>query len=429
MAQENELEYRFVSDMVDTLTDSDIRKIAGLIGKKIQAGEKIFNLTIGDFNPKVFPVPEEFKEEVYKAYKDNQTNYPPIVGEPILRKVLSKFIKERENLDYTPDEFLIAGGGRPLIFTYFQACVNAGETVIFPVPSWNNNYYAHIVRSNIITLETRPEVDFMPLADMLKPHIKDAAVVSMCSPLNPTGTVLQEDNLKNICNLILEENARRKKSGIKPVYLIYDQIYWLLTYGDTKHFNPVKINPEMRKYTLFVDGMSKAFAGTGIRVGWGFGDDEVITKMKSIFSHMGAFPPKPEQIAASKYLSNDGWVDAYLKNFKKEVTARLGGFYKGFMMLKNKGYRVNAIAPQAAIYLTVQIDLLGMVKPDGKKIEKTEDITGYILDDAKVGLVPFSAFGSLENPTWYRLSVGTCTMEDVDKVIENLEVSLAKLKN
>ena len=73
-----------------------------------------------------------------------------------------------------------------------------------------------------------------------------------------------------------------------------------------------------------------------------------------------------------------------------------------FKAIKNKGYKVDAIAPQAAIYLTVQIDLLGMVKPDGKKIEKTEDITNYILDDAKIGLVPFSAFGSFENPTWYR---------------------------
>lgn len=428
MARENEMNYRLVSDMVDTLTDSDIRKIAGKISKKIQAGEKVFNLTIGDFNPKVFPVPAEFAEEVYKAYKENATNYPPIVGEPVLRNVLSRFISEREKLDYSPDEFLVAGGGRPLIFTYFQACINSGESVIFPVPSWNNNYYAHIVRSNMITLETKPEDNFMPLSEMIKPHIKQAALISMCSPLNPTGTVLQKDNLKNICNIILEENARRKKAGIKPVYLIYDQIYWLLTYGDTEHFNPVSLEPEMRKYTLFVDGMSKAFAGTGIRVGWGFGDDEVITKMKAIFSHMGAFPPKPEQIAASRYLANDEWVNSYLGNFKKEITERLDGFYKGFLMLKNKGFKVDAIAPQAAIYLTVQIDLLGMTKQDGKKIENTEDITNYILEDAKIGLVPFTAFGSLQNPTWYRLSVGTCTMEDVDKVIASLENSLSKLK-
>jgi len=428
MTREIEKEVRKVSDMVDTLTDSDIRIIAGLINKKIQAGDKIFNLTIGDFNSKVFPVPAEFVEEVYKAYRDNQTNYPPITGEPALRKVLSKFTLERENLNYSPEEFLVGGGGRPLIFTYYVACVNQGEKVVFPVPSWNNNYYAHIVSSNIVTVETRPENNFMPLAEMIKPHIKEAALISMCSPLNPTGTVLQKDNLQNLCNLILEENARRKQIKMKPVYLIYDQIYWLLTYGETKHYNPVSLEPEMRKYTLFVDGMSKAFAGTGIRIGWGFGDDEIITKMKAIFSHMGAFPPKPGQIAASKFLANDGWVDAYLSNFKNEITLRLNGFYKGFMMLKNKGYKVDAIAPQAAIYLTVQINIIGMTKPDGKKIEKTEDITNYLIDDAKVGLVPFSAFGSKENPTWYRLSVGTCTLEDVDMIIMNLENSLSKLK-
>ncbi|MCX7834157.1 MAG: aminotransferase class I/II-fold pyridoxal phosphate-dependent enzyme [Ignavibacteria bacterium] len=427
MSNQNTNTYRILSDMVDSLTDSDIRKIAGLINKKINQGEKIFNLTIGDYNPKVFPIPQEFTKEVYNAYLEGHTNYPPIVGEAELRKTLSKFILERENLEYSPDEFLVGGGGRPLIFTYFISCVNPDETVVFPVPSWNNNYYAHIVKAKMVIIETRPEENFMPMAELIKPFIKDASIIAMCSPLNPTGTVLQKENLTNLCNLILEENTRRKKINVKPVYLMYDQIYWLLTYKNYKHYNPVEINPEMRKYTLFVDGMSKYFAGTGIRVGWGFGDDEVITKMKALFSHMGAFPPKPEQIAASRYLANKEWVDSYINNFKEEVSKRLFKFYDGFMNLKSKGYKVNAIEPQAAIYLTVQFDLIGMKKPDGKIIESTEDITAYLLDEAKVGLVPFSAFGSLNNPTWYRLSVGTCTLDEVSEILYNLESCLSKL--
>ncbi len=419
--------FQLVSDMVDTLTDSDIRKIAGLINKKISQGEKIFNLTIGDFNPKVFPVPQEYANEVYNAYRERFTNYPPIVGEPELRKTLSKFIYDRENLEYSPDEFIVGGGGRPLIFTYFISCVNPDEMVVFPVPSWNNNYYAHIVKAKMVLIETKPEDNFMPLAESIKPFVKDSSIIAMCSPLNPTGTVLQKENLSHLCDIILEENQRRKKLNIKPLYLMYDQIYWLLTYKNYQHYNPVSINPEMRKYTLFVDGMSKYFAGTGIRVGWGFGDDEVITKMKALFSHMGAFPPKPEQMAAARYLANKEWVDNYINNFKEEVSKRLFKFYDGFMNLKSKGYKVNAIEPQAAIYLTVQFDLFGLKKPDGKAIQSTEDITNYLLDEAKVGLVPFSAFGSLNNPTWYRLSVGTCTFEEVSEILYNLEKALSKL--
>lgn len=427
MNNKNTNDFRLVSDMVDSLTDSDIRKIAGQINKKINQGEKVFNLTIGDFNPKVFPVPQEYANEVYNAYRERHTNYPPIVGEPELRKTLSKFISEREKLEYSPDEFIVGGGGRPLIFTYFISCVNPDETVVFPVPSWNNNYYAHIVKAKMVIIETRPEDNFMPLAESIKPFIRDASIIAMCSPLNPTGTVLQKDNLSHLCELVLEENDRRKKLNIKPVYLMYDQIYWLLTYKNYEHYNPVSLYPEMRKYTLFVDGMSKYFAGTGIRVGWGFGDDEVITKMKALFSHMGAFPPKPEQIAAARYLANKEWVDSYINNFKEEVSKRLFKFYDGFMALKSKGYKVDAIEPQAAIYLTVQFDLIGLKKPDGKVIQSTEDITAYLLDEAKVGLVPFSAFGSLNNPTWYRLSVGTCTLEEVSEILYNLENCLSKL--
>ncbi len=413
--------------MAETLIGSEIIRLAGEIKEKIKRGEKIHNLTIGDFDPQIFSIPDELNTEIINAYNAKQTNYPPANGIPELRKTVSEFLYEREGLYYSPEEILIAAGARPLIYATYQTLVHPGDKVIFPVPSWNNNHYTHLSHAKPVYIKTQPQNNFMPTADEIKPFIKEASLISLCSPLNPSGTAFKEDDLKGICDLVVEENNRRGENR-KPVYLLYDQIYWVLTFGATKHFDPVSLNPEMRNYTIFIDGISKSFAATGVRVGWSFGPNRVVDKMKSILSHLGAWAPKAEQVAVSKYLANKKQVDGYLSNFKNEVQTRLDGFYNGFMSLKEEDFKVNAIAPQAAIYLTVQFGLHGMKKENGGVLQTTKDITKYILEDAKVAIVPFYAFGDSEDSTWYRLSVGTCRVEDVEKVIENLRNALRKLK-
>jgi aspartate aminotransferase len=416
-----------VSQMAETLIASEIIKLAGEINEKIKQGEQIHNLTIGDFDPKIFPIPKELEEEIIKAYSNHETNYPPADGLLETRKAVSNFIKERESIEYNPvTEILISAGARPLIYATFQTIVQPGDTVVFPVPSWNNNHYTHLSHAHKIEIRTKAENHFMPTASEIKPHLKDASLIALCSPLNPTGTTFTKKDMTDICELILEENNSRGEDQ-KPVYLMYDQIYWILTYGDTEHYNPVSIFPEMKNYTIFIDGLSKAFAATGVRVGWSLGPARVIGKMKSILSHLGAWAPKAEQVATANYLARISEVNNYIENFKTEVHNRLEGFYNGFMELKKEGYKVDAIAPQAAIYLTVQFDLHGSKKEDGTVLANTKDITKYLLEEARVAIVPFYAFGDDEDSTWYRLSVGTCKLEEVNKVIESLRNALKKL--
>lgn len=416
-----------VSHMAETLIASEIIKLAGEINEKIKNGEQIFNLTIGDFDPKIFPIPQELEDEIIKAYKEHATNYPPADGLLETRKAVSEFIEEREGLHYDPaTEILMSAGARPLIYATYQTLVQPGDTILFPVPSWNNNHYAHLSHAKKIEIKATPENHFMPTASDIKPHLKNAALVALCSPLNPTGTVFSKTDLTEICEAIIEENNSRGENE-KPVYLMYDQIYWVLTYGDTMHYNPVTLVPEMKNYTIFIDGLSKAFAATGVRVGWSFGPAKVIGKMKSILSHLGAWAPKAEQLATSRYLARKGDVDNYLEGFKEQVHARLDGFYNGFMSLKEEGYKVDAIAPQAAIYLTVQFKLHGMKKADGTVLATTKDITKYLLEEAHVAIVPFYAFGDSDNSSWYRLSVGTCRLEEVNKAVESLRRALEKL--
>ena len=415
-----------VSRLAETLTGSEIIKLAGEVNEKIKKGEKIFNLTIGDFNPKLFPIPKELKQEIVHAYENDETNYPSAEGMLELRQSVSHYLKRKSGLDYSSSQIVIAAGARPLIYSIFRAVVDGGDMVVFPVPSWNNNHYSHLTDAKPVFIEAKPENNFMPTASDLKPWLSKATLISLCSPQNPTGTTFTKPQLEEICDLILEENKKRDPEQ-KPLYLLYDQIYWSLTHGTTKHYDPVSLRPEMRDYTIFVDGISKSLAATGVRVGWTFGPQKVVDKMKSILGHIGAWAPKAEQMATAKYLLQDKQVDTFLEEMKTKVSDRLSAFYKGFTDLKKEGYKVDAIAPQAAIYLTVQFALHGEKTATGEVLATTKDVTRYLLNEAKIALVPFYAFGTSEKSNWYRLSVGTCKTEDIDSIISGVRTALKKL--
>ncbi len=415
-----------VSKTAQNLIGSEIIKLAGEIKEKIKQGEKIHNLTIGDFDPKVFPIPTELRDEIIKAYQSGETNYPEANGVLELRKAVSGYLKNFGGLDYTPDQILVSGGARPLIYSIFQTLIDEGDTVIFPVPSWNNNHYTYLSKAKSIVIETKSENNFMPTAAELEPYIQGATLIAICSPLNPAGTIFTKKDLEGICDLILAENARRQP-GQKPLYLMYDQIYWALTFGDAVHYDPVNLRPQMRHYTVFVDGMSKAFAATGVRVGWSFGPPLIIDKMKAILTHIGAWAPKAEQVASAKYLENQDSVKDYIQEIRNRVERRLVGFHSGFQQLKSEGFEVDSISPQGAIYLTVKFGIHGQTTQSGEVLESTKDVTKYLLDEAKIALVPFYAFGSSSESAWYRLSVGTCQSESIEPMIQSLRSALTKL--
>ena len=413
--------------MAETLIGSEIIKQANDVNEKIKKGEKIFNLTIGDFDPKVFPIPTALLNEIVDAYKSGHTNYPMANGMPDLRKAVSNFIRKYQQLDYSPDEILISGGSRPLIYAVYKTLIDAGDKVVFPVPSWNNNHYCHLSGAQAVMVETTADNNFMPTAAQLKPFIKDARMLALCSPLNPTGTVFSKEALEEICLMVIEENKRRIGTD-KPLYIMYDQVYSVLCFGENKHYDPVSLFPELREYTVCIDGISKAFAATGVRVGWAFGPDYIVSKMKSILSHVGAWSPKAEQVATAKFLEDENAVNHFLQSFLQGIEDRLHGFYQGFLSLRAEGYKVDVISPQAAIYLTVQFDLFGMKTASGKIISTTQDITDFLCDEAKIAIVPFSSFGSKESNTWYRLSVGVARIEEIPVIIEQLRSALGNLK-
>ena len=142
-----------VSKLAENIIGSEIIKLAGEVNEKIKQGEKIYNLTIGDFNPNVFPIPTELKDLIVDEYNANQTNYPPADGMLELRTAVSNLLNKRCALNYSPSEILIAGGARPIIYSIFRTLVDKGDTVIFAVPSWNNNHYSYLNDANMVVIE------------------------------------------------------------------------------------------------------------------------------------------------------------------------------------------------------------------------------------------------------------------------------------
>lgn len=415
-----------VSEMAQGLVGSEILKVAAEIRARIAAGERIVNLTVGDYRPDLFPIPEALRAAVLDAYARNQTNYPPSDGVPELRQAVARFYRDRLGLDYPVASVVIASGVRPVLYCTFRTFLDAGDTLLFPVPSWNNNHYAWLCGAKPRAVVAGPDVHFLPTAEMLAPHLPEARVLTLNSPLNPAGTCYSEAELERIVGLVLDENARREDAGRDPLVLLYDMVYWMLTFGDTRHVTPVGIDPRMRPYTVFTDGISKGFAATGLRVGWVVGPESCMKPLSDILGHVGAWAPRPEQIATARFLADDAAVDTFVADLRGRLSASLGKLHAGFEAMRRDGYPVRSIPPMGAIYLSTRLDLLGR-RFGGRTLATNEDIRQFLLAEAGVAVVPFQAFGLREDTGWFRLSVGALPAEDLDRLFPALRGALDRL--
>lgn len=416
-----------VSSMAAGIVGSEILKIAADIRVLVAKGEKICNLTVGDFNPKQFPIPELLRDGIIAAYNANETNYPPSNGMPELRAAVQRFYARDLGLEVPLDSILVCGGARPIIYGVYRTVVDPGDVVVFPLPSWNNNHYVQMTGAKGVAVKCQAETRFLPTRESILASLPEARLVCLNSPLNPTGTAMSREMLTGISEAILSENHAREKAGKRPVFLMYDQIYWMLTAEGTTHFTPPGVAPEMARYTIFVDGISKAFAATGVRVGWAVGPVDVITRMSSILGHIGAWAPRAEQLATAKLLDDGPAIAAYLAQIKGGIVSRLSVLHEGFQALKAQGLPVESLSPEGAIYLTVRVAPFGKKTPDGATLSTNEDVRRMLLDRAGVGVVPFQAFGYPGDDGWFRLSVGAVSLQEIKDALPRIGETLRAL--
>ena len=415
-----------LSGLARGVVGSEILKIAGQIRALKAKGEAICNLTVGDFDPLQFPVPNELLEGTRAALAEGHTNYPPSDGVLVLREALVRFYEREFGLAYPVESVLIAGGARPLLYGAYLTLLDPGDTVVYPVPSWNNNHYAYLSGARAVEIPVEASSNFFPTAEQLAGPLREARLLIINSPQNPTGTVIDREELRKIAQLVVDENARRATTGARPLFFLFDQVYWKLTFGDVVHLTPVQLVPEVAPYTILLDALSKSFCATGLRVGWGFMPPAVRKRMADILGHVGAWAPKPEQVATAALLEMPEVMRTYQNGMKAKVKERLDGLHHGFMAMKRDGFPVDAIAPQGAIYLSARFDLLGK-SIKGRTITTNEEIRRLLLEAAGLAIVPFQAFGLKADSGWFRLSVGAVSMADIQGAFPRLRGLLSDI--
>ena len=409
-----------------SLKGSEILRIAAEIRARLAAGERICNLTVGDFDPRQFRIPKLLEEATIEAIRKGETNYPPGSGMPVLREAVCRFYENSLGLSYPLESVLITTGSRPGVYGTYRTLVGEGERVIFGVPSWNNNYYTHMVGGQAVPLECEASESFLPTRERLEPVIRGARLLALNSPLNPTGTAFTGESLGAICDLVLEENARRSAAE-GPLYVLYDHVYWQLTFGDVEHVNPVSRRPEMAPYTVLIDGISKAFAATGMRVGWVVGPAPAVKVMENILTHVGTWAPRAEQIATARLLDDADAIATFRDSLVAGVQQRLQLLHTAMMEFRTAGHSVDAIEPMGAIYLSARFNLEGRVSRSGTRLASADDVRKWLLEEAGMAVVPFDAFGSSTDEGWFRLSVGAVSVAEIEDLLPRLRAGLESL--
>jgi len=383
---------------------------------------------VGDFDPREFPAPAQLLAGVQKALASGHTNYPPSNGVLELRQAVARFYAREFGLDYPVESVLVAGGARPLIYATYRALVDPGERVAYPVPSWNNNHYCYLTGAQGVPIEVDRASRFHPTPDQVRVVLPSIRMLALCTPLNPTGTAIDPAALAQICHDLVDENQRRLNRGDRPVFLLFDQVYWSLEFGRMSPVSPPALCPDVAPYTVMLDAISKSLAATGLRVGWSVASPAVTQRMSDFLGHVGAWAPKAEQMATAEFIDDPESFRTFRLHMHDKLRARLERLHRGFAGLAAKGLPVDAVEPEGTLYLSVRMDLFGR-SLDGVRMESNEDIRKVLLASVGLAVVPFQAFGLAREDGWFRLSVGAASLEAIDQGLERLAAMLERLRS
>jgi aspartate aminotransferase len=401
------------SALATGMAGSAILKVVADVAARKAQGRQVCDLTMGDFDPRQFPIPASLAAGIEAALRDGQTSYPPGAGMPALRESIRAFSRRGLGVDYPVESVLVTSGARPGIYAAYQTLVDPGDRVVYAVPSWQNSYYCQLVGATPVVVPCDASTRFLPTPEALAPVLRGARLLALNSPLNPTGTMFDAEGLGAICDLVLEENARRG-SRERPLYVLYDQVYWMLTLGDAPHVTPVALRPAMAPYTVSVDAISKSFAATGLRVGWVLGPADIIRYMSDFLSHVGTWAPRPEQVAVAALLASPETIGEYHRELRIGLRARLDALYRGIVRMRDHGLPVDATPPEGAIYLSARFAL---------PLADNEAIRAYLLEEADFAAIPFQGFGVAEDSGWFRLSAGAVSVADIEAVLPKVEAA------
>ena len=354
------------------------------------AGREIISLSIGEPD---FDTPDNIKAAAIKAIERGDTKYTPVAGIPALREAIAAKFKRENGLDYKPSQTIVGTGGKHILFNAFLATVNPGDEVIIPAPYWvSYPDMVAIAGGTPVIVETKMEQGFkLRPADLEKAITPKTKWLMLNSPSNPSGAAYSRDEMKALTDILLAH---------PQVWVLSDDIYEHLIYGDFVFVTPAQVEPQLIDRTLTMNGMSKSYAMTGWRIGYAAGPAELIKAMDNL---------QGQQTSGACSIAQ--WASVEALNGPQDFIAERRKVFEDrrnlVVSMLNQAKYLKCPSPEGAFYVYPSCaEAIGRKTPDGKMIETDEDFVAALLDTEGVAVVHGSAFGLGPN---LRLSYATST--------------------
>lgn len=397
-----------VSNQLQAIKPSPTLAVTQKAAELKAAGKDVIGLGAGEPD---FDTPIHICDAAKKAIDAGQTRYTAVAGTLELRKAICAKFKRENGLDYTPDQIQVACGGKQNIFNALMASVNPGDEVIIPAPYWVSYPDITIMADGVpVFVETKKEDGFLLKAEALEAAITPKTKwIILNSPSNPTGAAYRKADLEALADVL-----RRHPQ----VWIMTDDMYEHLVYGDYEFVTMAQIAPDLYNRTLTLNGVSKAFSMTGWRVGYAAGPVELIKAMNNIQSQSSTHTSSISQAAALAALV--GPMD-FLKERNKIFAERAALVVK----MINETDGLSVAMPEGAFYVYPDCSaLMGKTTPDGKVINNDTEFATYLLESQGVAVVPGVAFGL---SPYFRISYATST-EALTEACKRIQKACAALK-
>ena len=384
----------FFSQRVSRIQPSPTISITAKAKKLKQEGKKIIDFSAGEPD---FDTPDNIKQAAVKAIEDGQTKYTPVNGTKELIEAIIKKFKRENDLIFESDEITVGCGGKQVIYNALVATIEKGDEIIIPAPFWvSYPDMAILVEGHPVVLDCSLENNFKINPQDLENKITNRTKwVILNSPSNPTGAFYSEQELQNLAKILLKH---------PHVWVMCDDLYEHIIFDDLKFKNILQVDNKLKSRTFVVNGVSKAYAMTGWRVGYGAGPQELIKEISKIQSQSTTHTSSISQAAAIEALNNS---NEFINKNKKIFQERRDLI---FSKLKDFSY-LQVFLPQGSFYVYVCCnDIIGKKKDDGTEIKNDIDLSDYLLDEG-VAVVPGEAFGC---SNFFRISFATSNEDIID---------------
>jgi len=395
-----------IADRISRIDESATLKIAGRAKAMAAEGIDVVDFSVGEPD---FPTPENIKEAAKRAIDDNFTGYTASDGIPELRKAILQRYRDDHNLSYEMDQVIVSCGAKHSLYNVANALFNNGEEMILPAPYWvSYPAIASMVRAKDVIVPTREENGFRLTAAELKAHVtSNTKALMLNNPSNPTGSAYSRAELEAIAEVVLE----------RGLYVIADEIYDKIVYDDYVFTPFASLSAEIKQRTVTVNGVSKAYSMTGWRIGYALAQREIIAAMGKVQSHSTSNASSIAQKAGLEAISGPqdavGQMAAQFEERRNFLLERL---------LAIPG--INCHKPEGAFYLFPNVSAFFGSRHGGMVIRDAYGLARFLLEQARVAVVPGEAFGGPDN---IRLSYA-CSLENLEKGIDRIARALALLE-